>query len=77
MPSPLQRLVSDEAYERYEQALARLDENGRAAIIARFELGYSYDVLARALDRPSAEAARKLTERALRRLLELMRRDDE
>lgn len=72
MPSPLQQMVSNEAYERYERALAQLDENGRAAIIARFELGYSYDVLARALDRPSSEAARKLTERALRRLLELM-----
>lgn len=62
--------------ERYERALARLDENDRAAIVARFEMGYSYDALARALDRPSADAARKLTERALRRLTQLMQADE-
>ncbi|MGQ0734361.1 MAG: RNA polymerase sigma factor [Acidobacteriota bacterium] len=71
-PSPHQSAVSREALEGYERALGQLDENDRAAIIGRFEMGYSYDALARAMGRPSPEAARKLTERALRRLLALM-----
>ena len=74
-PSPLERLVSRQALDRYEQALAQLDENDRAAIIGRFEMGYSYDALARAMERPSPEAARKATERALRRLIALMQPD--
>lgn len=75
MPSPLERVVSRQALDSYERALATLDENDRAAIIGRFEMGYSYDALARAMDRPSPDAARKLTERALRRLLSLMQPD--
>jgi RNA polymerase sigma-70 factor (ECF subfamily) len=71
-PSPLEQAVSRQTLERYERALAQLDENDRAAIIGRFEMGYSYDALARAMDRPSPEAARKLTERALRKLVSLM-----
>ena len=72
VPSPLERLVRREAIERYERALAQLDESDRAAIIGRFEMGYSYDALARAMNRPSPDAARKLTERAVRRLAALM-----
>lgn len=72
LPSPLQAALSRHALNRYECALAQLDETERAAIIGRFEMGYSYDALARALERPSSEAARKVTERALRRLLALM-----
>jgi DNA-directed RNA polymerase specialized sigma24 family protein len=65
-------VVSRAALERYEQSLAQLGDEDRAAIVGRFEMGYSYDALARAMQRPSPEAARKLTERALRRLLALM-----
>lgn len=75
LPSPLDTAVTREGLDTYERALAELDENDRAAIIGRFEMGYSYDALARAMDRPSSEAARKLTERALRRLIELMERN--
>ena len=70
--SPLQSVMDGQALERYERALAALDEDDRAAIVSRFEMGLSYEALARALDRPSAEAARKLAERALRRLVTLM-----
>ena len=38
------------------------------------EMGYSYERLAEALDKPSAEAARKATRRALLRLAEEMKR---
>lgn len=72
MPSPLDHTVTRRSFERYEQALGALDEDERAAIVGRFEMGYSFDALARALDRPSADAARKVTERALRRLVALM-----
>jgi RNA polymerase sigma factor (sigma-70 family) len=72
LPSPLESVVSRAALERYEQSLAQLGDEDRAAIVGRFEMGYSYDALARAMQRPSPEAARKLTERALRRLLALM-----
>lgn len=75
LPSPLQQAVSGQALDLYERSLAQLDENDRVAIIGRFEMGYSYDALARAMERPSSEAARKLTERALRRLLTLMQPD--
>ena len=75
MPSPLETVVSRQALQSYEHALSQLDENDRAAIIGRFEMGYSYDALARAMDRPSPDAARKVTERALRRLLSLMQPD--
>lgn len=74
-PSPLDHAVSHQGVERYERALAHLDDTEREAIIGRFEMGYSYEALARAMDRPSAEAARKLTERALRRLIALMQPD--
>ena len=74
-PSPLETALTGEGLDRYDRALAHLDENERTAIIGRFEMGYSYDALARAMGRPSAEAARKLTERALRRLVSLIERD--
>jgi RNA polymerase sigma-70 factor (ECF subfamily) len=75
-PSPLEQVVGRDAFARYERSLQQLDEDDRAAIIGRFEMGYSYDALARALHRPSAEAARKLVERAVRRLSDLMTTDE-
>jgi len=72
LPSPLDRVVTRDALDRYERGLAELDEDDRAAVIGRFELGYSFDALARAMNRPSPDAARKLAERALRRLVLLM-----
>ena len=66
--SPLEEMVGRARLESYERALQSLDEDDRAAIVGRFEMGYSYAALARALDRPSADAARKAVERAVRRL---------
>ena len=71
-PSPLEMAISRRSMELYEQALSSLSEDDRAAIVGRFEMGYSYDALARTTNRPTADAARKYTERALRRLLALM-----
>ena len=47
----------------------------REAIIGRLELHYSFQDLADALGRPSADAARKFVQRAVVRLAELMGAD--
>jgi RNA polymerase sigma-70 factor (ECF subfamily) len=70
--SPLEEAIGREAVDRYEQALARLRPAEREAIIGRVEMGYSYDQLAEALEKPSAEAARKAAQRALVRLAQEM-----
>ena len=72
--SPLEQAIGHEAVERYEAALQRLTAEEREAIIARVEMGYSYEELAEALGKPTAEAARKAARRALVRLAEEMNR---
>src|SRR4026209_377194 len=72
--SPLEHAIGREALEVYEQELARLKAEGGQTIIARVELGYSYEELAVMLDKPTADAARKAAERALVRLAEEMKR---
>jgi RNA polymerase sigma-70 factor (ECF subfamily) len=71
--SPLDKAIGAENTERYEAALARLRDSDREAIIGRLELQYSYDELAVALDKPSANAARVAVIRALHRLAHEMR----
>lgn len=73
-PSPLEQAIGSENFDRYERALAQLTTDEREAILGRLEMGYTYQELAEAIGRPSAEAARKATERALVRLAEEMRR---
>ena len=58
---------------RYEAALARLRPDDREAIVARLELQYSYDELAVALGKPTANAARVAVLRAMSRLADQMR----
>jgi RNA polymerase sigma-70 factor (ECF subfamily) len=75
--SPLEAAIGSQAVEEYEEALGRLKPEHREAIIARVEIGYTYDELAQALGKPSAEAARKTARRALLRLAEEMNRGAE
>ena len=75
-PSPLEQAIGRQATDRYEQALERLNPGDREAIIARVELGCSYEELAIALGRPSADAARKAAQRALIKLAAEMKRAD-
>ena len=75
--SPLEAAIGREKVEAYERALEHLKPEEREAIIARVELGYSYDELAVMLDKPSADAARKAAQRALVRLAEEMKRGRE
>jgi RNA polymerase sigma-70 factor (ECF subfamily) len=72
-PSPLELAFGVEAVERYEKALARLRDEDREAIIARVELGCSYEEIAESLDKPTVSAARMAVGRALKRLAEAMR----
>ena len=71
-PSPLERAIGREGIERYEAALERLKPEDREAIIARIELQQSYEEVAIALGKPSANAARAAVTRALARLIDEM-----
>jgi len=66
--SPLEQVIGLENTERYEAAMLRLRDTDREAIIARVELRYSYQELAVALGKPSADAARVAVARAVYRL---------
>jgi RNA polymerase sigma-70 factor (ECF subfamily) len=70
--SPLEVAIGNEALERYEAALARLNAGDREAVIARIELGQTYAEIASALGKPSTEAARMAVNRALARLARFM-----
>jgi RNA polymerase sigma-70 factor, ECF subfamily len=72
--SPLDEAIGREAVDRYEAALSRLRPEEREAIITRVEMDQSYDALARALGKPSADAARMAVSRALLRLAQEMNR---
>lgn len=68
-PSPLETAIGRAALERYETALATLRPIDREAVIARLELGFTYEEVAALLGKPSANAARMAVERALVRLV--------
>jgi RNA polymerase sigma-70 factor (ECF subfamily) len=72
--SPLAQAIGREAVERYRQALDRLRPVERELVIARVEMGYTYDELADMLGKPTADAARKAAQRALVRLAQEMQR---
>jgi RNA polymerase sigma-70 factor (ECF subfamily) len=72
--SPLEVAIGREAVERYEAALARLRPEEREAIVARVEMECSYQEVAEALGKPTADAARMTVSRALLRLAQEMDR---
>src|SRR5688572_29647253 len=74
LSSPLQLAILQEQHERYEAALARLDEADRDLIVARLELGLTYEEMAQALGKPSWNAARMAVARALVRLASELKR---
>src|SRR4051794_26319259 len=63
--SPVERAIGIQHLERYEAALARLRPIEREAIVARLEMGHSYEEMAEMLGLASADAARKAAQRAL------------
>ena len=66
--SPLEEAIGQEALDRYERALARLRPEDRELVMARIELGYTNQEIAELLNKPTANAARMATERAIVRL---------
>ena len=66
--SPLEHAIRQEQLDRYDAAMARLSESERDLIVARVELGLTYNEMAEALGKPSWNAARMATARALLRL---------
>ena len=71
--SPLEEVIGQQAVERYERALATLREEEREAVIARIELGYTHEEVAKLLGKPTANAARMAVERAIVQLARQMR----
>ena len=71
-PSPLEEAIGHEALTRYEAALERLRPEEREVIIARVELGQSYQQIAAGHGKATADAARMAVSRALVRLAEEM-----
>ena len=72
--SPLEQAIGRETLDRYEAALSRLRPEEREAIVGRIEMDYTYEELATALGKPSADAARKAARRAVVRLAGEMKR---
>lgn len=74
--SPLARAIGQQNVQRFEGAFAQLSDGDQQAIHLRFELDYSYDELAIALDKASPDAARMAVKRAVHRLAGLMARGE-
>lgn len=73
--SPLDAVLDAERTRRYKQALSTLGEAERMLIVARFEMGYTYEQLALISERPGPEAARKALRRAVLKLAKTMSND--
>ena len=73
--SPLEAAIRQEQLDRYEAALSRLSEHERDLIVARVEMGLTYEEMAEVLAKPSWNAARMATVRALLRLAAELKRD--
>lgn len=71
-PGPDELLADSEFRARYQTALEALGPQEQQAVVARIELGYSYDQIALALGKPSPDAARMTVARALARLAQSM-----
>lgn len=72
--SPLEAAVGSQMLAHYDSALERLEPEEREAVLARVEVGLSYDEIAGVLGKPTANAARMAVARALVRLADEMKR---
>lgn len=71
-PSPLERALERDLLERYDAAFERLGEEQQEAVFMRIEMGLTYEEIAEALGKNSANTARMTVARALVRLAESM-----
>jgi RNA polymerase sigma-70 factor (ECF subfamily) len=72
--SPLEHAIGVENLARYEAALERLRPEDQEAIVSRLELQYSYEELVIVLNKPTVDAARVAVMRAMKRLVDEIRR---
>lgn len=66
--SPLELALGRDTLERYDAAFARLGEEQQEAVFMRIEMGFTYEQIAEALGKPSANTARMVVARAIARL---------
>ncbi len=71
-PSPLDQTLGREVVQRYESALTRLGAEDQALLFLKLDLGLDFAAIAEAMGRPSADAARMATRRAILRLATMM-----
>lgn len=70
--SPLELALGRDTLERYDAAFARLGEEQQEAVFMRVEMGCSYEQIAEALGKSSANTARMVVSRAIARLAQAM-----
>lgn len=70
--SVMERMIGVEQMERYQRGLDRLAPEQREAVLLRLEFGYTYEQIAEAVGKPSADAARMTVVRALAVLAEII-----
>lgn len=68
LPTPLNIALSGERWERYQAAFNALTVQQREAVVARVEMGCSWEQVGEAINSPSPAAARMLFNRAIERL---------
>ena len=71
--SPLEAAIQAEAYDRYRQALTRLEPKDRELIVARVEVQWSVAEIAQRFGMRTVDATRMAVSRAVRRLTEQMK----
>lgn len=72
--SPLESAIQAEAYDRYRQALTRLEPKDRELIVARVEIQWSVAEIAQKFGMRTADAARMAVGRAVRKLTQQLGR---
>jgi RNA polymerase sigma-70 factor (ECF subfamily) len=71
-PTPLDIAMGQETLDRYDKALDRLRPEDRDLIIARIEMGHSFEEMRAMFEKPSAAAVHMALSRALIKLAEEM-----
>lgn len=74
-PSPLEHAIGSAVLDRYERALAGLDQEDQELLHLRIELDFDYAEIAVMTGRPSRDATRMAVQRALARLAKAMGHD--
>ena len=75
-PSPEEQAVKAEAVSRYHDALDAISSRDRQLVVARIEAQWSYDEIATHFAMPTPDAARMAVSRALRRLMDSVKKRD-